>query len=62
MDIQSLNIPDVKLLTPKRFGDHRGFLEETYNREQFFSAGIDTTFVQDNHSMSSEIGTVRGLH
>ena len=62
MDIQSLNIPAVKLVTPKRFGDHRGFFEETYNRDQFVSAGINTVFVQDNHSMSSEMGTVRGLH
>lgn len=62
MEFTTLSIPEVKLITPRRFGDHRGFFEETYNCDQFSSAGIDTVFVQDNHSVSSEIGTVRGLH
>ncbi|CUH42687.1 MULTISPECIES: dTDP-4-dehydrorhamnose 3,5-epimerase [Ruegeria] len=62
MEFITLSIPEVKLIKPRRFGDHRGFFEETYNRDQFSSAGIKTVFVQDNHSVSSEIGTVRGLH
>ena len=62
MEFKSLSIPQVKLITPKRFGDHRGFFEETYNLHQFLAAGVETVFVQDNHSLSSEVGTVRGLH
>ncbi len=62
MEFKSLSIPQVKLITPKRFGDHRGFFEETYNLDQFLAAGVETIFVQDNHSLSSEVGTVRGLH
>ncbi|MCG7520517.1 dTDP-4-dehydrorhamnose 3,5-epimerase [Ruegeria sp. Ofav3-42] len=62
MEFKSLTIPEVMLITPRRFGDHRGFFEETYNFDEFSSAGIETVFVQDNHSMSSELGTVRGLH
>lgn len=62
MEIVSLAVPDVKLITPKRFGDHRGFFEETYNLDSFAAGGIDTVFVQDNHSLSSVVGTVRGLH
>lgn len=62
MDVISLDIPDVKIITPKKFGDHRGFFSETYNREAFLAAGLDYTFVQDSHSWSAEAGTVRGLH
>lgn len=62
MYVQSLSIPDVKLITPKKFGDDRGFFSETYNRKNFAEHGIDLEFVQDNHSLSAEKGTVRGLH
>ncbi|WP_282152199.1 dTDP-4-dehydrorhamnose 3,5-epimerase [Ruegeria atlantica] len=62
MEFKSLAIAEVMLITPRRFGDHRGFFEETYNCVQFSTAGIGTSFVQDNHSLSCEIGTVRGLH
>jgi dTDP-4-dehydrorhamnose 3,5-epimerase len=55
-------IPDVTIVTPKRVGDHRGFFAETYNRQRFADIGIDTEFVQDNHSLSAMVGTVRGLH
>lgn len=49
-------------MTPERFGDHRGFFSETYNRQRFVEAGIDMEFVQDNHSLSAAMGTIRGLH
>lgn len=62
MEIVPLAIQDVKLITPRRFGDHRGFFEETYNQDSFVANGVDTIFVQDNHSLSDAIGTVRGLH
>ena len=62
MDIAPLAIEEVKLITPRRFGDQRGFFEETYNLESFSAKGIETVFVQDNHSVSTAIGTVRGLH
>ena len=62
MRIEALSIPEVKLLTPKKHGDHRGFFSETYNRNTLAAAGIDINFVQDNHSLSAEKGTVRGLH
>ena len=58
----SLAIPEVKLITPRRFGDARGFFSETYNAKAFAEAGITLTFVQDNHSLSAPAGTVRGLH
>ncbi len=50
------------LLTPRRFGDHRGFFAETYSRRIFARHDIEVDFVQDNHSLSRQIGTVRGLH
>ncbi len=49
-------------ITPRRFGDHRGFFSESYNADTFAKHGIDTVFVQDNHSLSQAKGTVRGLH
>lgn len=62
MQAEALSIPDVKILTPKKHGDHRGFFSEVYNRKALESAGIDLDFVQDNHSLSAEKGVVRGLH
>lgn len=62
LKVEALEIPDVKLVTPQRFGDHRGFFSETYNAERFKAAGIEADFVQDNHSLSAQTGTVRGLH
>jgi len=62
MTVQPLAIPDVKLITPKKFGDNRGFFAETYSFKTLQDAGIDCTFVQDNHSLSATPGTVRGLH
>lgn len=62
LKVESLAIADVKLVTPARFGDDRGFFSETYNAQRFKDAGIDADFVQDNHSLSAQTGTVRGLH
>lgn len=62
LKVESLAIPDVRLVTPARFGDDRGFFSETYNAERFRAAGIAADFVQDNQSFSAQAGTVRGLH
>lgn len=62
MQIRSLTIPDVRVLIPGKFGDHRGFFSEVYNRRTLAEAGIAIDFVQDNHSRSAFRGTVRGLH
>ncbi|MBF2761159.1 MAG: dTDP-4-dehydrorhamnose 3,5-epimerase [Ectothiorhodospiraceae bacterium AqS1] len=62
MQIESLAIPDIRILRPKKFGDHRGFFSETFNKKALSEIGIDIDFVQDNHSLSAEKGTMRGLH
>jgi dTDP-4-dehydrorhamnose 3,5-epimerase len=62
MHIEALAIPDVKLITPAKHGDTRGFFSETWNFERFREAGLPVQFVQDNHAMSADTGTVRGLH
>ncbi len=62
MDLISLAIPEVRLITPVKHGDQRGFFSETYNKQAFAAAGIDVDFVQDNQSLSAETGTLRGLH
>jgi len=55
-------IPGVKVITPPRFGDERGFFAETWNKGAFAGTGVPGEFVQDNHSKSEKRGTVRGLH
>jgi dTDP-4-dehydrorhamnose 3,5-epimerase len=55
-------IPEVLLIEPQRFGDERGFFSETYSAKVLAAAGFDAPFVQDNHSRSPKVGTVRGLH
>ena len=62
MDIKETALPGVLEITPKRFGDHRGFFSETWNKVSWAAAGIDLNFVQDNHSLSAAQGTLRGLH
>ncbi len=62
MQVEPTEISDVKIITPKKFGDHRGFFSETYNQDAFEAVGLDLTFVQDNHSFSAPKGTLRGLH
>lgn len=57
-----MQIPEVRLVRLKKHDDHRGFFSEVYNKRAFAQAGIDIDFVQDNHSLSTETGTVRGLH
>ncbi len=52
----------VKLIQSRRFGDERGWFSETYNQDRYAAAGIDCVFVQDNHSMSRDVGVLRGLH
>ena len=60
--VQSLEIPEIKVVQPEQFGDARGVFSETYNRRAFADAGIDVEFVQDNQSLSRAAGTIRGLH
>lgn len=62
MDIEQTSLPGVVTLTPARFGDHRGFFSESWNKERMDAAGLAHDFVQDNHSLSAKAGTVRGLH
>ena len=62
MNVIQTDIPDVKILTPRRFGDSRGWFAESYNRERFAEAGIHINFVQDNMAFSATEGTLRGLH
>ena len=63
MKVETTNILDVLLITPRRFVDNRGFFSETWNATTLSSSGVDLPeFVQDNHSMSYDAGTIRGLH
>lgn len=62
MQFEDSLIPDVKIVTPRRNGDARGFFSEVYKKSDFEKAGLTFDFVQDNHSMSGPVGTLRGLH
>lgn len=63
MQVERLEIPEVLVLTPRRFADDRGFFVETYNAARLREAtGLEIDFVQDNMSLSRQVGTVRGLH
>ena len=62
MKIINTDIKDVIIIEPKVFGDKRGWFTETYSKEKFKDLGVDIDFIQDNHSFSSEKGTLRGLH
>lgn len=62
MIFETLEIPGLFLITLKRFGDSRGYFMETFRANLFEAETGASSFVQDNRSMSAEVGTVRGLH
>lgn len=62
MDITPLAIPDVLLLRPPKFEDHRGFLSETFRESWLADHGVTFPWLQENHSYSAKAGTVRALH
>jgi dTDP-4-dehydrorhamnose 3,5-epimerase len=62
IEVRELELAGVYEITPRRFGDDRGFFSETYSAPGLAAAGIDLTFVQDNHSLSRKAGVLRGLH
>ncbi|WP_029041480.1 dTDP-4-dehydrorhamnose 3,5-epimerase [Cucumibacter marinus] len=57
-----LALRDVIEVVPDRFGDARGYFSEVYNKALWSGNGVDVDFVQDNHSLSGKVGTLRGLH
>lgn len=61
MEFKPLAIPEIILITPKIFKDNRGFFLESWQKKEFSDAGINTEFVQDNHSGSKK-NVLRGLH
>ena len=61
MKYTKTSIPDVVLIEPTVYGDHRGFFMETFNARDAGDAGLPVSYVQDNHSRSTR-GVLRGLH
>ncbi|NOU87910.1 dTDP-4-dehydrorhamnose 3,5-epimerase [Paenibacillus sp. LMG 31460] len=62
MNVIATKLPGLFIIEPDVHGDHRGFFMESYHRAKLAEHGIDITFIQDNHSLSVEIGVLRGLH
>ena len=62
MQVDPTPLSGLFVLTPRRFGDARGFFCESWNSRTLADHGMTYDFVQDNHSLSAQVGTVRGLH
>ena len=62
MKIVDTKLPDVKILEPDVFGDHRGWFMETWSQKKLAALGINLNFVQDNQSFTEKKGTLRGIH
>lgn len=62
MEVIPTELPEVLVIRPRRFGDHRGFFSETYNAARYAEHGVGMTFVQDNHARSVHKHTLRGVH
>lgn len=62
LKVTTTKLQDVKIIEPAVFGDSRGFFTETYSDRDFKEAGVNFDFIQDNQSLSSEAGVLRGLH
>jgi dTDP-4-dehydrorhamnose 3,5-epimerase len=62
MQVEETAIPAVRIVTPKKYGDARGFFSEVYSRAAWDEARLPFKFVQDNHSYSAAEGVLRGLH
>src|SRR5688500_9915400 len=62
MEVRATALRDGKALTPRRFGDQRGYCCQTWSAARMAGQGLDVRFVQDNESLSAKAGTLRGLH
>jgi dTDP-4-dehydrorhamnose 3,5-epimerase len=62
VEVRPLGIDGVLEIVPPKFGDERGFFSETYSARSLAADGVSLSFVQDNHSLSTAAGVLRGLH
>ncbi|WP_248928722.1 dTDP-4-dehydrorhamnose 3,5-epimerase [Paenibacillus hamazuiensis] len=62
MNIIETSLPGVLIIEPKVHQDNRGFFMESYSQKEFDKNKLNYNFVQDNHSLSVELGVLRGLH
>ncbi|UKS31258.1 dTDP-4-dehydrorhamnose 3,5-epimerase [Paenibacillus sp. HWE-109] len=62
MKVIPTKLDGLLIVEPDVYGDHRGFFMESYHRLKMAEQGIDIAFVQDNHSLSKDVGVLRGLH
>jgi len=62
MNAIATKLNGVLIFEPQVFGDHRGWFMESWNERKMQELGLQIDFIQDNHSFSAEVGTLRGLH
>ena len=60
--VKQIGLDGIRLISPARIEDTRGFFSEVYKRNELEAAGLFLDIVQENHSLSERVGTVRGLH
>jgi dTDP-4-dehydrorhamnose 3,5-epimerase len=61
MEVSETGFTGLRIITPRIFGDHRGYFYESFSKQAYAAAGVDRDFVQDNQSASRR-GVIRGLH
>lgn len=62
MLVEKTRFDGLKIITPRRFEDNRGYFVETYKKALLRDLGVDCEFIGDNQSASGAVGTVRGMH
>lgn len=62
MKVMETKFDDVYLIEPNVYQDTRGFFMESFNQNDFRELGVHLQLLQDNHSLSVDSGTIRGLH
>ena len=62
IEVRALDLPGILEITARRFADERGFFTESWSSKAFETVGLDHVYVQDNHSLTRAVGTLRGLH
>ena len=61
MKVEKTRLENIYIITPQSFHDNRGWFYESYSKPKLKEFGIDIEFIQDNHSFSKHINTIRGI-
>ena len=62
LQIRHTKLEGVLVIIPDRYSDERGFFSESWSKRKLFDHDVNINFVQDNHSFTTNSGSIRGLH